>query len=1022
MSVYAIAGFFLAPWLVERQAVKVVAEELDAELRVERVAINPFVLSMTIDGLELDDPESAPLARVRQIHVNFQTSSLFRWAWTFREFRLDAPELHLSRDQAGSLNLATLLDERRSTSASQEPAEESALPRVIFQDVAIIDGAVNWHDRVPPDPVKTRLGPLDVHVQGLNTLPEQPGSQEVVIRIAGAGKLTWSGSLQLNPLYSTGEAAISGSHFRLLSAYVRHQTGIDITDGDADVSFRYIVAAGDGDGITATVEDLDFELTDMQMRTFPAAAGRDAEPRRFLSVPRLAVADGTARWPEKRVAVGEFVTNGADLNLHRDETGTLNVFRNLPAPEPDGEADEPQSAAEVETDSSTAAASNTRAGPEKEWEFELERFQLRDSRVRLRDESVQPAAELAVDAVNLEILDITNQVGAEFPARLSLQASRGGSLSIDGSVTALPAPAADFVLKTQDLELAGIQPYVEPLANVNFDSGALDVEARVQSSPADALRLDGQFAIKDLLITETELGTRLGSWEQLAASNVLFSAADKTLEVSEVRLQRPYGDILITEQGRVNFGRVAKTSDPDGGRESTKEAGALGESESRKPGLPIDITVGRVVVVDGAADFADQSLPLPFSARISALDGDLSTISTASADPSRISLEGKVDDYGLLQVTGSVTPVAPVRNTDVRTQFENIAVPKLSAYSVPFAGRKIESGRLDLNLGYRVKDGQLVADNQIILRDFELGDKVEHPDAMSLPLGLAVALLKDRHGTIDVELPVTGNVNDPEFKIGGAVIKALGNLIVKIASSPFTLLGKLVGIEPGELEYVTFLPGRADLTPPQLQKAASLAEALSLRPQLLLELPPVQAPEVDARVLREARLEAAIEARLADAAVDEEDAMYTTQRRVALEALFREMAPIEDPEATLNALRARNTRTAESEAEAGGGEDSDSPEAYFDELVYMRELRAELVPLQPLEDMALATLARDRAANLKRAILAADSALQRRVMVTEPVQVELDEKGRVAMKVKLEAGEVLDDTTTSSSEAAAAPE
>lgn len=1028
---YTLAGFFLAPWLVERQAVKAVAEQFDSELRLERVAINPYVLSLTIDGLELDDPAGEPLARVGQIHVNFQTSSLFRWAWTFAEFRIEAPELFVTRYGDGGLNLQRLLPAQPAAPQPEEPAGDGGPVRLIVHDSVIADAALHWSDAVPPEPVRTRFGPVDVHVQGLNTLPERPGRQEVVIRTASEGTLTWSGSLQLNPLQLAGEAAIDGSHFELLSAYIRYETGLDITDGNADIDFTYNVAVRPDGGIGATIDDLDIALNGVRILTFPAAAdgGQASEPRELLSVPRIALDGGRLRWPERSVSAGSLRIEGAALALQRDRTGTLDVVRNLPqraAPATGEEAETAAAAAAqpagAEADPATADAQEAEAAAAP-WRVSLGQFRIADLSASLRDESVDPAAELGVEGVQLEMRELGNAPGAAFPTTLSLQAGRGGRLDLDGTVTVLPALRADFGLAIDSVPLAWAHPYIQPLADVSLDSGMLDVDARLATSPEEPLSFTGDVAVREFLITETDLGTRLGSWDRLAATGVAFSAADESLQVSEVRFERPYGDILITEEGRVNLGRVAK-GEPEPGAGAGAQGAGTEPADATEPAeaaaapeqdagdesgardLPIRVTVGRVVIADGAADFADRSLPLPFSAKISALNGELSTIATASTEPSSVSLEGSVDEYGFLRVTGSVTPLAPAKNTDIRAEFENVAMPKFSAYSVPFAGRKIASGRLDLDLGYRVTDGRLVGDNSIVLREFELGEQVPHPDAMSLPLGLAVALLKDSSGNIDVDLPITGDLDDPQFSIGGVVMRALGNLIVKIATSPFALLGNLLGVEADELEQVVFLPGRADLTPPEVEKAANLAEALTLRPQLVLELPPVQAPDADARALRKAGLDAAVAERMEGVPQGEEPGQYAERRRQVLEALYRELAAGEDPGAQLDALRAQNTRPVE----GGEGGEGESAETRFDATAYAADLEAELVALQPLEDGALAALAAERAATLRETIVAAGSGLEQRVVVTEPAQVKPTDNDRVPMKV----------TLTANSEAAAA--
>jgi hypothetical protein len=337
------------------------------------------------------------------------------------------------------------------------------------------------------------------------------------------------------------------------------------------------------------------------------------------------------------------------------------------------------------------------------------------------------------------------------------------------------------------------------------------------------------------------------------------------LEISEIRLQDAYADILIAEDGSINLGRAKKGVGHSDEKEVADEGTNVAEAQTpmNEGESSPEITVGRVVVENAAADFADLSLPLPFEAKIAELSGQLSTVATASVMPSTVSLEGKVDEFGLVRVTGHATPFDPSSNTDINVVFENVQMPKFSAYTIPFAGRKIARGHLDLDLGYKVTASELEGENKVVLRDFELGDKVDHPDAMSLPLGLAVALLKDTEGRINVDLPVRGNVDDPEFRYGGVVMKALTNLIVGIVASPFNLLSNLVGAESSELEYLHFVDGRSDLTGPELEKSVKLSEALKIRPELMLQFGGVVDPEADGVALKTASVEMEIERRIA---------------------------------------------------------------------------------------------------------------------------------------------------------------
>jgi len=965
-----LLGFFLAPWLVKKYAVEAYDEMYAAELRMNKVDINPFVLSLRIVELELLDPAGQPVVRAGEIFVNFQLSSLFRWAWTFDEFRVTRPELFVARDKSGDLNFAFLTAEDIVGGPSDPTAEEpSPMTRMMIFAFAINNGSVNWRDEVPVDLVATRFGPINIEIQELNTLPQRSGHQTVLITTETSGTLSWTGSLELNPLKSAAHASIKGSHFPLASAYVRHESGFDIVDGNVDVELDYTVDTLADGSLSATVDNFTLAFNDVIVHTFSGAPTADPEnpDREVLRLPEVRLTGGTLRWPEQTVSIESLNIDDTLVSIFRDKDGVLNIGR-----QPVQAATTPESMPD------DAAPSG--------WQVSLDDIAINHLAVNLVDHSVEPFADVGISDFNLHISDINNDPGARFPSSLSLQVRTGGTLAMDGNLSFLPDLLFDFDLTIDNIALAGAHPYIKPLADLNLDSGAINVTGHVNNSSGEDLLFKGDIEIVDFALSETDEGTRLGSWTRLLADNVLFSSANESLEISELRLEQPYGDLVIAEDGSLNLGRVEK----EGSSEAQTEA------ESTQSDSNLAITVGRVVITQGAADFADFSLPLPFAAKIAELEGSMTTISTASNEPSTVEFEGKVDEYGFVRVTGFVTPLDVQLNTDMSVAFQNVNMPKFTAYTIPFAGREIASGALDLKLGYQVTEGQLVGENNIVLRDLELGEKVEHPGAMSLPLGLAIALLKGPDGNIDIDLPVRGDVNDPEFSYGGIIFKALANLIIKIVASPFALLANLVGIEANDLEYISFLDGRSDLTPPEMQKAAKLAEALALRPELALEIPGVIDRESDGLALQTAHLDAIVEARIAaQASADGGDDMYADQRRTVLEELFLEQPVETDLPLALQDLRARFTTQLESEEGA---------ESHFDELAYANELNRLLVDLQVLTDAELIVLATERKENTRAAILANDESLGNRITLGSNQAVETRSDENIQLKVILSVG------------------
>jgi len=964
--------------------VEIMQQDFDAELRVEKIEFNPYVLSLRISGLELDNPEGEPTARLGEAFANFQLSSLFRLTWTFDEIRFSSPELFVARDKSGVMDFSYLLN-----SADEEvddvvatDDEDSSLPHALVFNFAIENFVVNWSDQFPVDPVDTRFGPIDIDIKELNTLPNRSGQQTVVIAAEDIGTLSLSGDLQLNPLQSSGHARLEDSQFPLLSAYIRHQTGLDIVDGSADLELDYEVHQTVAGELKAGVTNFNLTFTDIAINSYADGTGFDfsGEDRQILLLPEIRLSEGQFHWPEQTVSLGSISIDKPQINMSRDKNGVFNL-------EPREMPSETQSAG-----AETVASENDQGDPADQWQLSIGNLAVNGLLLNLLDQTVTPEAKLGITEFNLSVSDISNLPGKHFPTSLSLQALSGGQVSLKGEVSVLPELLFDLDVDIDAVQLTGVNPYIRQQANLNMDSGAVNLEGHISGSSEEPLLFKGDLEIVDLDIAESINKERLASWKRFKADKIVFSSAKQQLDISRLHFDELYGDILIDEDSNLNVGQIKKT-DPE-----VADAGqAANDTETKAEGTDsaFKLRIGDIVLANASANFSDLSLPLPFAVKIDALNGKLTTISTESSEPSEVSFEGKVNEYGLARVSGFVTPLKPVENTDLLVAFENINVPSLTPYSIPFSGREIASGKLDLKLGYQVKDSEMVGANSIVLRNFEIGDEVPHPDALDLPLGLAVALLKDANGKIDLDLPVRGNVDDPEFSYGGVVSKALGKSLTKIISSPFSALGNILGLEASELEHVKFLDGRSDLTPPEMEKTAMLAEALSLRPELQLSIAGVFDSAADGLALRTAQLDTILEQRLTEvAAASDPETQYADQRRMALEQLFGEQLSADVATPKLQELRQQFTTMVEVEGQT-------EPTASFDSLAFANELRDQLIGLQVIDDNDLAALASARSEALRTALLAIDESLQERVLITENVAVTRKDEQPIKMKITL---------------------
>jgi hypothetical protein len=338
---------------------------------------------------------------------------------------------------------------------------------------------------------------------------------------------------------------------------------------------------------------------------------------------------------------------------------------------------------------------------------------------------------------------------------------------------------------------------------------------------------------------------------------------------------------------------------------------------------------------------------LPFSTRVENVAGAALGVTSARGRRAELELSGEIGEYGAASARGRIAAADPLAFTDIRAEFENVALPPLSPYTATFAGRKIASGRLWLDLEYRVEGGRLLGENQIVARDLRLGERVEAPNPLDLPLDLAVALLTDAEGRISVAVPVEGEIGDPQFDLGAAVARAFGNLVQRVVTAPFRLLGRIVnGGDAAELRSVTFDPGSDALDPAEREALDQVAQALRERPRLRLVVHGPYDPDRDGRALRAAAARRALAGQLGRGARELPDgelvAFDSRRTRRALEQLLEQR----DGPGAVDAF-ARDFAARKSAQPAGSQEAGDRAfyEAMFDRIVAREPLPANALPL-----------------------------------------------------------------------------
>ncbi len=1015
VGLYAFAGFVGVPWALKSQVSPRVAEAVGADLTIQEASFNPFTLALTLRNIDLTDAELGHLLSLDHFSVDLAWASLWRRAVVISDFRIGKPRLSGKRNADGRFNAQVLMDR---LPESPEPAsdEPATIPRIVLEHFLLDDGRLLLTDQTVSPVFVQDFGPGSLELNDFSTLPDDDGELRFQVASEEGGHYEWQGRIGVNPVQSSGRFDVRNESLAEMFGYVAGRFPYTVDQGRLGLGFSYEFRMLD-DGPQVTVADGAVEIDGLRI-----IAGEE-----IVNLPSI-VAEGIgADLRATRADVASLNVNGGRIAAWLEADGTLslqNIFAPPEAPqgggqrgdpettvpesgEPPADSGEPEPLAEETTtvpapaEPGQAPADNADPDPsdapadddgESPWTVGMGTLSVNALRVDLEDRSRDPRVAFAVDPLNIAVSDWSSAPGTRFQVTVEAGAESGGQVSLAGSVIADPVDL-DATVQVADLDLRPVQPYLADVATLRIDEASLSLEGRLTSNSEETLRFEGMVNPGALELQETTKDERLAGWKSVQAEEVSLALDAGALSVQRIAVDEPYLRVRIDADGNLNLASIGPGEPPSGepaNAEPADEGGStasVAATDSAAPedagAAPFRVDVGRVALANGSMDFADLSLPLPFATLIHELSGEVANISSDSTDAARILLKGKVNETGSALIEGTMDLLDVASQADVAVVFQNVEMPRLTPYSAKFGGYEIDEGRLNLDLRYRLADGLLDSTNRVVIEQLALGDKVESPEAMNLPLKLAVALLKDPSGTIDLELPVTGDVNDPEFHYGGVVMQVLSNVLLKVVTAPFKLLGSLVGAGEEDLEFVEFGLGSSQLDETARGRLAKVGEALSQRPTLKVELPSSYDPDSDGQALKNASLEARLDERRSGSGDDE--------GLSAMEAMYAESRGTDG----LEQLKAEYSRPPE---------DKPDGEPVLDGPAYLEAVRQALIEDQPLSDADLQALGEERAAIMREALLTDGGLSEDRIAVSEPAPGGEAGDTRIRLKLGLTSG------------------
>ena len=476
-----------------------------------------------------------------------------------------------------------------------------------------------------------------------------------------------------------------------------------------------------------------------------------------------------------------------------------------------------------------------------DWLLVIEHIQIANSKVNFLDDTHNTPLTLPLGPVSLSASDISTHLGSQTSINsLAIAVGENGHAKVSGSVTPKPF-AANLELDLAKIPLEFLTAYLSDKTFLVLNQGSVDVTGKLKYQKGEIL-FNGDSKINDLVINQEDVESPVVTWKSLDLKKIELQTSPMSLRIDEAILDHVDTEVVVRKDGTLNYRQFMRNPAPlpkangeskVSGSKAVAAKNAKAESAEQKSAF--DYHVGKLTLIDGEIDYADEQIRPNFRAHIHGVDGTVAPLSPDSQQKMNIALNGAVEEYGKFEGKGYFIPGTKYPSLNLDVNFHNIEMTTFTPYAGRFAGYEIKKGKLFLDLNYVLVNHRIKGKNEVLLDQFELGNEVESEKAPHWPLKLALALMKDRKGQIKFKLPVEGDVDSPSFSIGNLVWTALKNMFINIVAAPFDFLSSLVG-GGDDMQMVFFEPGTSVPTAQEKTKIANLAKALADRPNLSVEI------------------------------------------------------------------------------------------------------------------------------------------------------------------------------------------
>ncbi|MFP4890844.1 DUF748 domain-containing protein [Paraburkholderia sp. EG304] len=840
--------------------------------------------TVDLNGVDVQDQGKAPFFAARAVHVAAASLEPLKSVYHFDDIRIDAPSASLARDKNGVLSVEHMFAPAPGKPAAKETADTNAKPKAAAAekaappfDVAIKrftlnDGTVNVHDEAASRPVEAGLQNLAVTLTDFSTLASAPAHYTLNTNLKdGGGSLAADGTVGLAAKTASAKLDLKSLKLPPLQPYLDTATSAQVLDGALSATTN-IDANWSKSPMALTVAD-----TKLDMQKVKLAARGDKTPLISLAQGNVVVkqVDVAARTAD----VTSVDATGLAVDAQRLKDGTINLNA--------------LAGAHLQATERTAIHAAKKAQAEgPAWRYKIGELTLKDATAEFTDNTTPQPVKLSFTPVQLKVQQISDDLSRPLPVDLQATLNKKGTLGVKGDVTATPLKLA-VKLNANQLDAAAFEPYFGSKLNASLASALLNANGDLSVSQAKSLKANyrGDMALVAVRLIDKATSDLFAGWGSLALTNLKADYDEHggtVVDAGRVTFSKFYGRVLLDAQGKLNLKDVVAheggttqslTRSKSGSHpipltpEAVSEAVAASApapvaaasavaagkatttpvataTAATPPQNPLKMHFGQLVLQQGRVTYTDNFIKPNYTANLVDIQGTIGAFGTESTTPAPVDVAAKLAANGPLTIRGTVNPLIAKPALDLTATAHDIELTNLTPYSAKYAGYPITKGKLNVDLHYQLANDQLNANNHLFIDQLTFGDHIDNDTATKLPVRFAISLLKNSRGEIDVNLPVSGSLSNPEFSIGGLIWHAVLNLLEKAVTAPFSLIAHAFGGSGEDLGYVEFEAGSATLTDADKQKLDTIVKALTDKPSIRMDLIGRVDPKVDEPALR----------------------------------------------------------------------------------------------------------------------------------------------------------------------------